>query len=146
MRDLETCWVRITACENIPVREGRAIQVGNRGLAIFNLGDRFVATESHCPHRAGPLADGIISGQTVVCPLHAWKFDLVSGTCANHPESHSCLNTFPTRVEGGIIFVELPCAPPETKPAHGHFSQRDRPLRWVERKPFSSPDERATEA
>jgi len=146
MTNLETRWMSITSCENIPPREGRAIQAANHALAIFNLGDRFVATESQCPHRGGPLGDGIISGQTVVCPLHAWKFDLVSGACVNHPESQSCLNTFPTRVEGGIIFVELPGAPPETKTAPVHFAHRDRPLRWVQRKPCSSTDERAAEA
>jgi len=146
MRAPEMRWVRITSCLNIPPREGRAIQIANHDLAVFNLGDRFVATESHCPHRGGPLADGIISGQTVVCPLHAWKFDLASGACLNHPESQSCLHTFPTRVEGGIIFVELPCAPPETKTVAVHPAHRDRPLRWVQRKLCSSTDEPAAEA
>src|SRR5690348_6307114 len=72
-------WVRITRCENIPLREGRAVRVGNRDIAVFNLGGRFLAVENRCPHQAGPLADGIISGNTVVCPLHAWKVDLECG-------------------------------------------------------------------
>ena len=52
-------WVSLTAIENIPVREGRSVQVGGRKLAIFNLGNRFLAVENRCPHRGGPLADGI---------------------------------------------------------------------------------------
>jgi len=146
MSDIEKRWVRITPCENIPLREGRPVHIAGRELAIFNFGDRFVVTENRCPHRNGPLADGIISGQTIVCPLHAWKFDLVSGACINHPESHSCLNTFPTRVENGIILVELPYALSEVKTDPKHSAHRDRPLRWVQRKPFTPSDERAVEA
>ena len=66
-------WVRVTTVENIPLREGRAVRVGDDEIAIFNLGDRFVACENSCPHRGGPLADGIVSGSSVVCPLHAYK-------------------------------------------------------------------------
>ncbi len=43
-------WVRVTTCDNIPLREGRAVIVGGRELAIFNLGDRFLATDNRCPH------------------------------------------------------------------------------------------------
>jgi nitrite reductase (NADH) small subunit len=146
MTDTGTHWVRLTLCENIPPREGRAIQVAGRELAVFNLGDRFVATENHCPHRNGPLADGIVSGQSVVCPLHGWKFSLGSGACLNHPESPNCLATFAVRIENGIILVELPCAPSEPKTAPIHSAHRDRPLRWVQRKPFVPSDEHAAEA
>ena len=55
------------------------MKVGNREIAIFNLGDRFLAVDNRCPHKGGPLADGIVSGTTVVCPLHAWKMSLETG-------------------------------------------------------------------
>ena len=55
-------WVRVTAVENIPPREGRAVLVGDRELALFNLGDRFLATDPQCPHQGGPLCDGIVTG------------------------------------------------------------------------------------
>jgi nitrite reductase (NADH) small subunit len=103
-------WVRITAVENIPLREGRAVQVGGQVVAIFNLGDRFLALENRCPHRGGPLADGIVSAGAVVCPLHAWKVDLTTGSVTNRPENAQCIKTFPARVEGGAIFVELSLA------------------------------------
>jgi nitrite reductase (NADH) small subunit len=105
-------WVRITAVENIPLREGRAVQVGCQVLAIFNLGDRFLALENRCPHRGGPLADGIVSAGMVVCPLHAWKVDLTTGRVTNQPENPQCVKTFPARVERGAIFVEL--SPPNS--------------------------------
>jgi len=146
MSDTNTHWVSITFCGNIPPREGRAIRVGGRELAVFNLGERFVATENRCPHRHGPLADGIISGQSIVCPLHTWKFDLESGACVNHPGSESCLSTFPVRIENGIILVELPCAPSQANAAPMQSAHRDRPLRWVQRKPSMPSDEHAAEA
>jgi nitrite reductase (NADH) small subunit len=102
-------WVRITACDNIPAREGRAITVGARDIALFNLGDRFVATANQCPHKGGPLSDGIVTGSSVVCPLHAWKIDLQTG-CVARPEGVpvACVETFPTRVENGVIAIGLP--------------------------------------
>jgi nitrite reductase (NADH) small subunit len=102
-------WVRVTPCENIPPREGRAAMVGDRELAIFNLGDRFLAVDSRCPHKAGPLCDGIITGSSVVCPLHAWKVNLVTGAVERPATAHGeCVVTYATRVEGGVIVVELP--------------------------------------
>jgi nitrite reductase [NAD(P)H] small subunit len=100
-------WVRITATENIPLREGRAVQVGDHVVALFNLGDRFLAVENRCPHRGGPLSDGIVSAGTVVCPLHAWKIDLTTGSVTNQTENPQCVKTFPARVEGGVVFVEV---------------------------------------
>ena len=100
-------WVRIAYCRDIPPREGRAVKVGNRDIALFNLGDRFLAVENRCPHKGGPLADGIVSGATVVCPLHAWKLSLETGKGVNGPSASSCVAIFRTRMEGGIVFLEL---------------------------------------
>lgn len=100
-------WTRIAYCRDIPLREGRAVKVGNREIAIFNLGDRFLAVDNRCPHKGGPLADGIVSGAAVVCPLHAWKISLETGEGVNHASASSCVETFRTRVEHGVIFLEL---------------------------------------
>src|SRR5947207_14485085 len=102
-----TEWVRIAYCEDMPLREGREVIVGDRAIAVFNLGNRFLAVENRCPHRGGPLADGIVSGSTVVCPLHAWKIDLMTGSVTNRPENLQCVRTFQTRVEDGVILVEV---------------------------------------
>lgn len=100
-------WIRIAYCSEIPLREGRAVRVAKREIAIFNLGDRFLAIENRCPHKGGPLADGIVSGTTVVCPLHAWKMSLETGKGVSGPSASSCVETFPTRVEEGIVLLEL---------------------------------------
>ena len=104
-------WIRITACDNIPLREGRAVLVGGREIAIFNLGDRFVATENRCPHKGGPLCDGIVSGTSVVCPLHAWKVNVETGAVERPPAARDrCVQTFETRVEDGVLSIALPGA------------------------------------
>jgi nitrite reductase (NADH) small subunit len=100
-------WVRIAYCRDIPLREGRAVKVRNHDIAIFNLGDRFLAVENRCPHKGGPLADGIVSGATVVCPLHTWKMSLETGKGVNGPSAASCVETFRTRIEGEIVLLEL---------------------------------------
>ena len=105
---IERRWVRVTACENIPPREGRAARVGDREIAIFNLGERFLALENRCPHEGGPLCDGIVAGTAVVCPLHAWKVDLETGTVVRPASDRACVATYPTRVEAGVVLVEVP--------------------------------------
>ena len=102
----EKNWVCVTQAENIPLREGRSVEIAGHDIAIFNLGDRFLAVENRCPHRGGPLADGIVSGRMVVCPLHAWKIDLESGQVRNRPEENPCVKTFLTTVQDGVVMLE----------------------------------------
>ena len=65
----------------IPVKEGRRVVCGDHDVALFNLGNEYLAVDNRCPHKAGPLADGIVAGRSVFCPLHNWKIDLHNG-CA----------------------------------------------------------------
>ncbi len=104
----ETKWIRVTYAHNIPLREGRAVRIAESEIAIFNLGGRFLAVENRCPHREGPLAEGIVSGTTVVCPLHAWKFNLENGQGVSPASSAHCVRSFRTRVEDNVIWLELP--------------------------------------
>jgi nitrite reductase (NADH) small subunit len=102
-------WIRITSTEQIPLREGRSIRVDDAELAIFNLGDRFLAVDNACPHRGGPLCDGIVSGTTVTCPLHGHKVCLETGGMLKS-EPGGRVETYPVRVEDGIILVQLDSA------------------------------------
>lgn len=101
-------WIQVARCEDIPLREGRSVKLGAQEIAIFNLGDRFLAVSNRCPHRNGPLSEGIVSGLTVVCPLHAWKVDLETGAVARPSETGACVEKFRARVENGIVLVEVP--------------------------------------
>ena len=110
-------WIRVTTIDTVPRREGRAVTLAGRELAIFNMGpstpleagDRFLAIENRCPHMGGPLSDGIISGCSVVCPLHAWKVNLASGSVERPATAKDhCVTTYPVRVEDGIVVIGLP--------------------------------------
>ena len=99
-------WIRIATCDSIPPREGRAAVIGDKQIAIFNLGDRFLAVENQCPHQSGPLCDGIVAGDAVVCPLHAWKVNLETGAVARPADHQGCIRTYPTRVDAGVVSIE----------------------------------------
>lgn len=98
-------WIRVTEVENIPLREGRCVEIAGVEVAIFNLGDRFVAVDNACPHRGGPLCDGIVSGATVTCPLHGYRVSLDSGEVLK-PNVSIRVETHPVRVEDGVVLVE----------------------------------------
>ena len=122
---MNTRWIRIAPTHDIPPREGRAVLIGDREIALFNLGpstglgagpsaalgasDRFLATDNQCPHQGGPLCDGIVTGTSVVCPLHAWKVNLASGQVERptHGKEH-CVRTYPTRIDDGVVSIGLP--------------------------------------
>ena len=98
--------VRIGNLSSIPPGEGRVFQAGPLSIAVFHSrsGDVF-ASEPRCPHRQGPLADGIVGEHKVICPLHAFVFDLSSG----QPVGNNCgaIKTYPVTVtEEGQIFVD----------------------------------------
>jgi len=128
----ETVWLRIAHCHDIPVREGRAVRIGDREIAIFNLGSRFLAVDNRCPHRGGPLTAGIVSGSNVVCPLHAWKFSLESGAGTSAASHGNCVKTFRTRVHDGVVLIELPLRfeGEDEVPAACLDSNSDRAWNW----------------
>jgi nitrite reductase (NADH) small subunit len=90
----------------IPEGEGRTFGVGADRIAVFRCRDGNVfATQATCPHRGGPLADGLLGGSTLICPLHALKFDLRTGTAQN---SDCTLKTYPTRLNAsGQIVITM---------------------------------------
>lgn len=92
--------------EFIPLGEGRAYVMAERAIAVFRQRDgRLFATDNQCPHRSGPLADGIIGAGKVICPLHAWKFDLETGRCLSGDTA--TVRTYPVRAVNGRIVVEV---------------------------------------
>lgn len=113
-------WVRVACCEDIPLREGRVVVINDREIAVFNLGDRFLAVDNRCPHRGGPLADGIVTGESVVCPLHGWKVNLQNGNVQRPAETLACVKTFQTRVEAGTLLLEVTSETSNCLDSNGH--------------------------
>lgn len=92
---------------NIPLGEGRQFKIDDRAIAVFRTrqGEVF-GVQAQCPHRAGPLQDGIVGGGKVVCPLHSYEFDLRTG----QPIENSCaaLTTYPVFVSSsGDVLLSL---------------------------------------
>ncbi len=104
----EPRWIRVASCDQIPPREGRLVTIGSWEIALFNLGNRYLATTNRCPHRGGPLCDGIVAGSTVVCPLHQWKVNLTTGAVERPTDVDACVTTYPTRVEDGVVAIRVP--------------------------------------
>jgi nitrite reductase (NADH) small subunit len=98
---------RLGRLADLPVGEGRAYAVGGEQVAVFRLRDGHLrATQASCPHRGGPLADGLIDDRVVVCPLHARVFDLDTGCSA---DDEAPLSTYPVRVDDdGVVTLTLP--------------------------------------
>ena len=90
----------------IPLGEGRNFEANGRRIAVFHTRSRAVfAVQAECPHRAGPLADGLVGGTTLICPLHSWKFDLSTGEALF---GECGLQTYPVRVnEAGRIILTV---------------------------------------
>jgi len=71
--------IAIGRAKDLPMLEGRAVTVDGRQIAVFRLPDGWAAVDGACPHRGGPLADGLVADACVICPLHARRFDLRTG-------------------------------------------------------------------
>jgi 3-phenylpropionate/trans-cinnamate dioxygenase ferredoxin component len=91
---------------DIGVGEGRVVEAEGRTLALFNVDGAFYALDNSCAHRGGPLGEGDLDGTVVVCPWHAWRWDVKTGANVNNPAVK--MACFPVSVDGGRVFVELP--------------------------------------
>lgn len=99
-------WIEIVALNDVPKLGSRVVETNEFEIAVFRASDDQVfAIKNACPHRGGPLSEGIVHGNTVTCPLHNWKINLESGEALAPDEG--CANVFPAKVEDGIVFLSL---------------------------------------
>lgn len=98
-------WIDIGALEDIPQRGARVVKTAMGCVAVFRTGDDEVfALENRCPHKGGPLSEGIVHGNKVTCPLHNWVFSLETGEAQG--ADSGTVPTYPARVDGGRILLE----------------------------------------
>lgn len=103
----EYSWEQICNIEDIPVLGARVVRIDDKPIALFrNSENKVFALLDRCPHRAGPLSQGIVHGSCVTCPLHDWVIDLESGE-AKGPDEGST-ESFPVRVNGSQIHLGVP--------------------------------------
>ena len=98
-------WVDIGAVDDIPIRGARKVKTRAGCLAVFRTDETTVyATSNTCPHKGGPLNEGIVHGAKVTCPLHNWVFDLETGEAQGADEGR--IETFAAKVEDGRVLID----------------------------------------
>lgn len=102
-----TNWKRICTTSDVPMLGARMVASEDHGLiALFRNGDdAFFALRDKCPHKGGPLSQGIVHGTTVTCPLHGWKVQLEDGQVV--PPDAGCVKRYAVKVEHGDVFIDL---------------------------------------
>lgn len=107
---MKNTWLKICALEDIPVLGARVVRRSEGDIAVFRNGENEVfALRDKCPHKGGPLSQGIIFGKRVACPLHNWAINLDDGTVVEPDEG--CAHSYPCKVEEGVVFLD-----PTTRP------------------------------
>ena len=98
--------VKVATLSEIPKKYGKEVIVGESSIALFRINDGTIkAVENKCPHKNGPLSQGIVSGNHVFCPLHDWKINVCDGL-VQKPDT-GCVKTFKTEVDGENVYIHL---------------------------------------
>jgi len=99
-------WIEVVELEKIPLLGSRVIKTPSMDIAVFRgKDDQVFAIKDACPHKNGPLSQGIMHGNSVTCPLHNWRIDLTSGKALEPDEG--CVNVYPVKTEAGKVYLEL---------------------------------------
>jgi nitrite reductase (NADH) small subunit len=100
-------WLDVGPLVGLPERGARVVRVGALDIAVFRTGaNQVFALRDRCPHRGGPLSQGIVHGERVTCPLHDWVIDLRSGNAVG--ADTGCTRAFATRVADGRVAIDVP--------------------------------------
>ena len=106
MNALTEIWIEIGALADIPRQGARVVKTASGCIAVFRTADDQVfALNDRCPHKGGPLSEGIVHGAQVTCPLHSWVFDLNSGAAQGTDAGQ--VATYPARVEADRVYLSL---------------------------------------
>lgn len=98
-------WVRLCAASDAPAAgQAREVDVQGVMVCLANAEGSLAAVDNVCPHRAGPLAEGWIEDGKIVCPWHAWGFDLKTGECR---AERSRVKVYPLREDGDDLLIAL---------------------------------------
>jgi nitrite reductase (NADH) small subunit len=99
-------WHCVASVSDVPAGKSKELAVAGRIVALFNVDGTLYALDGVCPHAGGPLGEGVLKGSVVTCPWHGWQFDVSTGRhCLNARIEHT---TFPVKLEGDGVFVQLP--------------------------------------
>lgn len=98
-------WIDIGHIDDIPLRGARIVKTAVGCVAVFRTAEEEVfATSNSCPHKGGPLSEGIVHGKSVTCPLHNWVFSLETGEAQGADEGR--IATYPIRLDAGRLLLD----------------------------------------
>jgi nitrite reductase/ring-hydroxylating ferredoxin subunit len=100
-------FIKIASMKDIKINEATHISKNGWEIAIFNCGGKIFATNGICPHEAGFLAEGFLDGSQIVCPLHGWRFDVMTGKGVVPSPPGSSIKIYNVLVKDGEIMVDL---------------------------------------
>ncbi|MDO9596603.1 MAG: nitrite reductase small subunit NirD [Azoarcus sp.] len=99
-------WQKLCPLEEIPALGARVVAHVEGDIAVFRAaGDAVFALIDACPHKGGPLSQGIVHGHKVTCPLHGWNIELDSGRACAPDEG--CARRYPVRIEEGEVWLDV---------------------------------------
>ena len=99
-------WIEIGALKDIPRQGARVVRRLDGDIAVFRtLNDEVFALRDKCPHKGGPLSQGIVFGRHVACPLHNWNIGLANGLAVAPDEG--CVRRFPAKIENNKVFLDI---------------------------------------
>jgi len=102
----DSSWLEIGKIDDIPKLGARVVKYSKGDIAIFRAADDSIfALRDQCPHKQGPLSQGIVHDHTVTCPLHNWKIKLEDGEAVAPDEG--CTGVYKVKIEKGIIFLAI---------------------------------------
>ena len=102
-----TDWIDVGAVDDVPVLGSRVVQAPGGDIAVFKAADgTLFALRDRCPHKGGPLSQGMVHGHSVTCPLHNWVISL--GTGQAQEADQGCAHKIPLRVDRGRILLAAP--------------------------------------
>lgn len=103
---MDRTWIAIGNITDIPLRGARCVKTPQGKVAVFRTAENEVfAIEDHCPHRGGPLSQGIVHAKAVTCPLHNWVISLETGKALGADDG--AVKTIPLRNDDGVLFIAL---------------------------------------
>ena len=99
-------WTPIVPLTDIPPLGSRVVRTAQGDIAVFRTAeDKVFALHDHCPHKGGPLSQGIVYGDRVACPLHGWQISLADGQAQAPDQGHTAC--FTVKVDDGMVYLEL---------------------------------------